>query len=76
MPLDQVCGWARALAAGAVQMSTELLGISRVQREELALMAGTEQFVLVERRRRAADGSVVSLERSLIPAVDGLEQLR
>lgn len=75
VPLDQSGGWARALAAGAVQMNTELLGISRVQREELALMAGTDQFVLVERRRRAADGSVVSLERSLIPAVDGLEQL-
>lgn len=75
VPLDQKGGWARALAAGAVQMSTELLDISRVQRKELALIAGTDQFVLVERRRRAADGSVVSLERSLIPAVDGLEQL-
>ncbi|WP_311968839.1 GntR family transcriptional regulator [Pseudomonas baltica] len=75
VPLDQSGGWARALAAGAVQMNTELLGITRVQRPTLALLAGSDEFVLVERRRRAADGSVVSLERALIPARDGLEAL-
>lgn len=75
VPLHQGAGWARALAAGATRVETELLGISAVQRPQFAALYGRTQFVLVERRRRAADGSVVSLERALVPAIDGLEQL-
>jgi GntR family transcriptional regulator len=36
---------------------------------------GTTHFIAIDRRRRAADGNMVSLERALIPARDGLENL-
>ncbi|OLU35209.1 GntR family transcriptional regulator [Pseudomonas sp. PA15(2017)] len=75
VPLHQGGGWAQALAAGGVQVQTELLGIASVEREEFAERFGRARFMLVERRRRAADGSLVSLERALIPACDGLENL-
>ncbi|MBD1554658.1 GntR family transcriptional regulator [Pseudomonas typographi] len=75
VPLPQGAGWAQALAAGATQVRTELLSLARAERPELAVRYGTAQFVLVERRRRAADGTLVSLERALVPARDGLEHL-
>ena len=75
VPLHQGGGWAQALAAGGAQVSTELLGIRCVTDEALAERFGLAQLVRVERRRRAADGSLVSLERALIPACDGLDSI-
>ncbi|MFF7710204.1 GntR family transcriptional regulator [Pseudomonas sp. NPDC007930] len=75
VPLHQSAGWARALAAGATQVATELLEITAVERPELAVRLGTARFICIRRRRRAADGSLVSLECALVPATDGLEQL-
>lgn len=73
--LDQQAGWARALAGSGAGISTEVLSIGEVQRPVLSERHGHASFILVERRRRAADGRIVSLERSLIPAIDGLERL-
>ncbi len=73
--LDQQAGWARALAGSGASIATEVLELCRVERPELTARFGHEAFVSVVRRRRGADGSLVSLERSVIPAVDGLENL-
>lgn len=73
--LDQRSGWARALADGGAHISTELLRLECVERLDLEHRFGTSRFVALDRRRLAEDGSVVSLERALIPAVDGLEEV-
>lgn len=73
--LDQHAGWAQALADTGARVSTEILRLVAVQRPDLAVRFGTAEFIALDRRRRAADGSVVSLERVLIPALNGLENL-
>ena len=73
--LDQRGGWAQALADSGALINTEVLRLEAVQRPDLSSRFGTDQFILLERRRRANDGTLVSLERSLMPASGGLESL-
>lgn len=73
--LDQRSGWAQALADTGASISTELLRVVAVERTDLHSRFGTVQFIAIDRRRSAADGSVVSLERALVPAIEGLENL-
>ncbi len=73
--LDQRAGWAQALADTGAGVRTEILRLVAVQRPDLEVRLGTSSLVALDRRRIAADGSIVSLERALIPAVDGLENL-
>ncbi len=73
--LDQRSGWAQALADTGARVSTEILRVVEVERTDLQSRFGTVHFIAIDRRRTAADGSVVSLERALVPAVEGLENL-
>ncbi|CAI8791746.1 GntR family transcriptional regulator [Pseudomonas chlororaphis] len=73
--LDQQNGWAQALADSGALINTELLRLEAVQRPDLFSRFGTDQFIALDRRRRSTDGTVVSLERSLMPATGGLESL-
>ena len=75
MVLDQRSGWAQALADTGAQVSTEILRFEAVTRADLLSRFGTDQFIALDRLRRAADGTPVSLERSLMPAVGDLESL-
>ncbi|MGE7960101.1 GntR family transcriptional regulator [Pseudomonas sp. NPDC089530] len=73
--LDQQSGWAQALADTGALINTEVLRLEAVQRPDLLSRFGTDQFIALDRRRRSTDGTVVSLERSLMPATGGLESL-
>ncbi|OLF55043.1 GntR family transcriptional regulator [Pseudomonas chlororaphis] len=73
--LDQQSGWAQALADTGALINTEVLRLEAVQRPDLLNRLGTDQFIALDRRRRSTDGTVVSLERSLMPASGGLESL-
>jgi GntR family transcriptional regulator len=73
--LDQRSGWAQALADSGARISTEILRLVAVERPDMASRFGTSRFIALDRRRTAADGVVVSLERALIPAIAGLENL-
>ncbi|WP_213881285.1 GntR family transcriptional regulator [Pseudomonas sp. dw_358] len=73
--LDQRAGWAQALADTGASVHTQILRLAPVERADLAPRLGTADFIALDRRRVAADGRVVSLERALIPTVDGLERL-
>ena len=75
MVLDQRSGWAQALADTGAVVTSEILRLETVTRPDLLSSHGTDQFVALDRRRRAADGTFVSLERSLMPASGGLESL-
>lgn len=75
MVLDQRQGWAQALADTGAQVSTEVLRFEAVTRPDLFSRFGTEQFIALDRCRRTADGTPVSLERSLMPASADLESL-
>ena len=73
--LDQRSGWAQALADTGALINTEVLRLEAVTRTDLSAVFGSDQFILLERRRRSNDGTLVSLERSLMPANGGLESL-
>jgi GntR family transcriptional regulator len=73
--LDQRAGWAQALADTGARLSAETLRLEAVERPDLAVRFGTANFIALDRRRRDIDGNVVSLERVLIPAADGLDSL-
>ncbi|MCE3028637.1 GntR family transcriptional regulator [Salinicola sp. DM10] len=73
--LDQQQGWARALARSGVRIVTELLSLQCVEDAALAERVDGTRFVEIVRRRRLAEGEIVSLERSLIPARGQLAQL-
>ena len=75
MVLDQRNGWAQALADTGALVSTDILRFEAVTRPDLFSRFGSDQFIALDRRRRAADGRAVSLERSLMPASGGLEGL-
>ncbi|POM13587.1 GntR family transcriptional regulator [Pseudomonas sp. WP001] len=75
MGLDQRHGWAQALADTGAQVSTEVLRFEAVARPDLSSRLGSEQFIALDRLRRTADGTAVSLERSLMPATGDLESL-
>ena len=73
--LDQRNGWAQALADSGALVNTEVLRLEAVTRPDLLSRFGTDQFITLDRRRRSNDGTLVSLERSLMPATGGLESL-
>ena len=73
--LDQRNGWAQALADNGALINTEVLRLEAVTRSDLLPRFGTDQFITLDRRRRGTDGTLVSLERSLMPATGGLEGL-
>ena len=75
MVLDQRSGWAQALADTGAHVSTDVLRFEAVTRPHLFSRFGTDQFITLDRLRRTADGTAVSLERSLMPAVGDLENL-
>ncbi|WP_300634991.1 GntR family transcriptional regulator [Pseudomonas sp.] len=75
MGLDQRHGWAQALADTGAKVSTEVLRFEAVTRPDLFSRFGSEQFIALDRLRRTADGTAVSLERSLMPATGDLESL-
>ncbi|MBY8932042.1 MULTISPECIES: GntR family transcriptional regulator [Pseudomonas] len=75
MGLDQRHGWAQALADTGAQVSTEVLRFEAVTRPDLSSRFGSDQFIALDRLRRTADGTAVSLERSLMPATGDLESL-
>ncbi|WP_030907420.1 GntR family transcriptional regulator [Streptomyces sp. NRRL F-5126] len=79
-PLDNRLGWTRSLAggaAGAAGLVTEVLRFETVGDPALAAELGTQSdaFVALDRVRRLADGSGVSLEHSRVPAVGALADL-
>ena len=73
--LDQRSGWAQALADSGALVNTDILRLQAVTRPDLFSRFGSDQFIALDRRRRTPDGTVVSLERSLMPACGGLESL-
>ncbi len=75
MVLDQRSGWAQALADTGAFVTTDVLRLEAVTRPDLLSRYGSDQFIALDRRRRTADGTAVSLERSLMPASGGLEGL-
>lgn len=75
IPLDQKKGWAQALASTGARIHTEQLKLEAVERPDLNLQFGLSHFIVLERRRRRSDGTAISLERSFIPAIGGLEGL-
>lgn len=75
MTLDQNNGWTQALADTGARIHTELLRFEAIERPELLHQFGVSHFIALDRRRRRADGTAVSLERSLMPATHGLESL-
>jgi GntR family transcriptional regulator len=72
VPLHQQIGWAKALAAGGAEVSTELLGITRGGDPAVERRYGP--VVTVRRLRRAA-GRPVSVEVAALPATGVLADL-
>lgn len=70
--LQQNTGWAVALSDAPGGVETELLRIVETEPTAEAVRRGARTIILVERRRRADDGSVISLERSFLPAVGAI----
>ncbi len=70
--LDVRLGWARALRDHGVDATVEVLRVETIVDEALAAELGldSERFVVVERRRRLADGPAISHELSRLPATD------
>ncbi|MFE2425813.1 GntR family transcriptional regulator [Streptomyces sp. NPDC059373] len=77
-PLDDRLGWAHALAAQGIDTRVRTLAVREVHDEELAEELALEKgvFVRVERiRELLGDGSVISYERSFLPAVPSIREL-
>ena len=76
--LDDRLGWAHALAVQGVETGVRTLSVREVRDEDLARRLGIETplFVLVERTRElTAGGTVVSYERSHLPALPEIREL-
>lgn len=75
--LDDTEGWARALLSAGARVSTEILRIETIVDPELAATHGTPniRFVAIDRLRRLVDGPVVSIERSIVPAIAQLADI-
>lgn len=69
--IDSAEGWGRALMASGVEVVTEVLRLEVVIDPELAIQHATpgRRFLALDRARRLTDGTVISLERSRVPAV-------
>lgn len=76
-PLDDKVGWGRALAREGIGLLVELLRIELIKDEGLAdrLQLPSPEVIAVDRIRRTAQGTAVSLERSRVPAVGRLRKL-
>jgi GntR family transcriptional regulator len=77
-PLDAELGWARVLADSGNVVATEVLSIEPASREQIAALpedVDVSAGVCVRRARRLADGTGVSLECALVPAVGMLADL-
>lgn len=75
--IDTSEGWTHALVNSGLSLTTQILSLGFISDPELAAHVGTTttQFLAVDRARRLSDGSVVSLERSRIPATDELRDV-
>ena len=75
--LDDGEGWARALLSAGAKVSTEVLRIEAFADPELAATHGMPNiyFIAIDRLRRLVDGPVVSVERSIVPAVGSLANI-
>lgn len=75
--LDDADGWAKALLSAGARVTTENLRIEAIVDPELAATLGTSgiHFIAVDRLRRLIDGPVVSIERSIVPAVGELADI-
>ena len=77
-PLNPELGWARALAGAGAAISTELLSVERVERDEVPGLPPELELsggIAVRRLRRTADGVAVSFECATVPAVGSLADL-
>jgi GntR family transcriptional regulator len=76
MSLDKSPSWGRALAASGVDAAVEIIRLEQIADPELAVAVGTPslQFVAIDRIRRLADGTAISLERSRVPAVGAVAE--
>jgi GntR family transcriptional regulator len=76
-PLDDRIGWTRALAEQGVSTTTTVARLELVCEPELAQRCGvpSAEFLAVDRIRSVVDGSVISVERSRLPAVGELRTL-
>lgn len=75
--LDDTEGWARALLSAGARVTTENLRVEAIVDPELAATLGTPSinFIAIDRLRRLIDGPVVSIERSIVPAVAHLANI-
>jgi GntR family transcriptional regulator len=76
-PLDARLGWAHALAAQGVRSRVRVVRIAAVREEDLAGHLGLDSpdLIVLERVRELTGGTVISFERSYVPAVEGLREL-
>ncbi|MGV8847142.1 GntR family transcriptional regulator [Tessaracoccus sp.] len=75
--LDTPEGWTHALVNSGLRLSTHILFLGVISDPALSVHIGTTttRFLAVDRVRRLPDGSVVSLERSRIPATEALSRI-
>jgi GntR family transcriptional regulator len=76
-PLDDRLGWTHALAEQGVETQVRVLRLALVQDTELAdrLDLESPDVIMIERLRAIVGGDAISIERSCIPALDGLRDL-
>ncbi|WP_203883846.1 GntR family transcriptional regulator [Planotetraspora kaengkrachanensis] len=76
-PLDDRLGWAHALASHGVETRVRVLGITATRDEELAGLPGVDRpdVIVIERVREIEAATVVSYERSCVPAIGELREL-
>ncbi|MFJ3956763.1 GntR family transcriptional regulator [Arthrobacter sp. NPDC090010] len=73
--LDTPRGWADAFAVGGISLNVEVLGVTHQPASVLPSLdpsLGAAETILVRRVRRLADGTAVSYESALVPAVGDL----
>lgn len=76
-PLDDRLGWTHALAEQGVETQVKVLAMTLEQDHDLAerLALDSPDVVVVQRVRVIVGGEAISIERSCLPAVDGLRDL-
>lgn len=76
-PLDDRLGWAHALAQHGVNTHVRVLRLALEKDFELSERLGLDSpdVIVIERVRAIVDGAAISIERSCIPAIDGLRDV-
>lgn len=76
-PLDDRLGWTHALAEQGVETQVRVLRMALEQDHELAerLDLDSPDVIVIQRLRVVVGGDAISIERSCVPAVDGLRDL-